>query len=122
MKQAVPLPPQSSGRHAGSAGVSVAPRARDEWQPALWLSGLTVARQAKLIGVLEIAEELPALDRFQAAMQEQIATTAIASLCSLLAVAVYLGNRLSQSLHHIRRQTRAIVNGDFDHRLSIQIP
>ncbi|MBA3944834.1 MAG: HAMP domain-containing histidine kinase [Herpetosiphonaceae bacterium] len=115
-----PLSPQATTVTQALHGTSRAPTIVLNGSQRYGYEALPLIARGKLIGVLEVAEELPALDRFQTAMQAQIATTAIVSLCSLLAVAVYLGNRLSQSLHHIRQQTRAIVNGDFDHRLSIK--
>jgi signal transduction histidine kinase len=72
------------------------------------------------IGVLEVTEELPPIDRFQESIQQDLLAIALVSMCSILACGMYLGTRFTQSLREIKRQTEAIVQGDFDRRIAIR--
>jgi|GEM_PF-4004623 len=73
-----------------------------------------------VIGALEVADELPPLDQLQASIQQELVITAGVSLCSILAFGIYLGMRFNQALRSIKRQTEAIVRGEFEQRLTVR--
>ena len=74
----------------------------------------------KVIGVLEMAEDLPPLDRFQAKAQHELGSAALLALCSVVAVGMSLGGYLNTSLTQIKQQTEAIVSGDFERRIVVR--
>lgn len=77
-------------------------------------SGTTV------VGALEVAEELPPLDRFQDTVRYEFAFAGIISCLSVLAVGMYLGGHLKWALGEIKQQTEAIVRGDFERRIPVR--
>lgn len=81
---------------------------------------LPIRHNDRVVGAVEVAAVLPPIDQFQQRIQREFATTATISICSLLAFCLYLGARMNQSLHEIKRQTRAIVHGDFDRRIAVR--
>jgi signal transduction histidine kinase len=74
----------------------------------------------QVIGVLEMAEDLPPLERFQAKAQEELGTAGLLSLCTVVAVGMYLGGYLNTALTQIKQQTEAIVSGNFDRRIPVR--
>ena len=78
------------------------------------------AADGDVIGALEIAEDLPPLDRFQAQAQEQLGTAGLLSLCTVVAVGMYLGGYLNTALTQIKQQTEAIVSGNFERRIPVR--
>lgn len=93
--------------------------ANDTQTPRYGYHVLPLRHNGITIGVLEVTEELPPIDRFQESIQQDLLTIALVSMCSILACGMYLGTRLTQALREIKRQTEAIVQGDFDRRIAI---
>lgn len=94
--------------------------ANDAQTPRYGYHVLPLRHNGTTIGVLEVTEELPPIDRFQESIQQDLLTIALISMCSILACGMYLGTRLTQALREIKRQTEAIVQGDFDRRIAIR--
>lgn len=137
-------PPQLAFRLFGQDGTLIEGTSMLPSQPAIVeralvenkAAALIVANQAQMprygyhvlplryedttVGVLEVTEELPPIDRFQESIQQDLLTIALVSMCSILACGMYLGTRMTQGLREIKRQTEAIVQGDFDRRIAIQ--
>lgn len=73
-----------------------------------------------LIGVLEVAQQLPPINRMQASLEQQLGATTLVTLCSMLACSLYLSVRFGQMLRHIKGQTVAIVHGNFERRIPVR--
>lgn len=81
---------------------------------------LPLHANGQVVGVLEVAEDLPPLDRFQAKAQEELGTAGLLSLITVVAVGMYLGGYLNTALTQIKQQTEAIVSGNFDRRIPVR--
>lgn len=73
-----------------------------------------------MIGALEVADELPPIDRFLQSVRYEMIIAAIIAVGSILAVAMYLAGYIKNGLSEIKQQTEAIVLGDFDRRIPVR--
>lgn len=114
------LPSKPEAVQQALAGTPVAPSIERSNGQRYSYQVLPLRSDGQIVGVLEIAEDLPPLDRFQETAQRELASAALLSVCTVIAVGMYLGGYLGNALNNIKQQTEAIVGGHFDRRIPVR--
>lgn len=81
---------------------------------------LPLRHEGKTIGALEVTDELPPIGRFLLSIKYDLGISAVIAVGSILAVGMYLVGYFKRNLHEIKKQTEAIVSGDFDRRIAVR--
>lgn len=122
LESSSPLPPEHAApfvQQALANGVST-PAITGSGSDRIGLHVLPIRYRDTIVGAVEVAESLPPIDRFRQRIQQEFAATATVTISSLLAFCVYLGARTNHALRAIKRQTKAIVHGDFEQRIPVR--
>lgn len=81
---------------------------------------VAVQHQGRIVGAVEVYDELAPTAQFQHTAQQQLLIAGLMGLCSVVGVGLYLSGNLKRLLHEINAQSRAIVRGDFTRRITVR--